>query len=499
MAKHSKDVKIHQSPNSQRQDSSPSISDSSDGVGHFSDLDDNSDAGILSNSSSSNPSHYASSETLSTTEDSWSVIVGDEGVSDAEHDQEVGTQTFVNGEISAVSSNGDFRGVKPSSDDLLETPRGSIQTLKGEGVSSSSAYTERAFIASIDRNKIDVTEYTCATELKFDLWESVRENSEYCVSEFLRKLIYVRKYLQAHRAVSFSMAIFAISCVIGRAVYLFDDYLWKNSILNKSLPVNYIADHPNYKVLYEKVCDNTQENLHNELTHCIADFFSTHPQANNYRECFDRYEQGLKQDAEFCGFDVDKLLRKEMWKYYGSSFQQSRELFQIATSKLFKGFVSWSVSSTQALGKKPVPSYTKVRNLIQKDGSEEARHLYNRYHEFQIQLINNWSKLYNASKASTVKIYNGRIVPMINAGLSGCESIYRNRLIPLNETFRKFYDQKIVPTARESYSRIKSFPFRKHANELHQEVLRLNKTIGSFLNRKVKDIEKAVSNILATV
>ncbi len=501
MTGHLQDAKGKHNANFQRarhEDLSSSHPDSSEISGHFSDLEDNSDAGILSNSSSSNPSNYGSSETLSTTEDSWSVIVGDEGNSETEDNQDTSTQTFGNGDISTMSSNGEFHRLKPSSDDLLETPKGSIQTLKGESISSSS-YIDKITVLSTNHERIDVTQYTCAAEPRLCSWEFAGQKSEYYVDYFLKRLLYIRRYMKTHRAVSLSMAIFLLSCVVGRVVYMFDDYLWRNSIVNKSLPLNYIATHSNYKALYEEVCEDTQQKLHNELTHCISDFFTTHPQSGNCYDCFDKYEQGLKKDAEFCKFDVDKMLRNEVWDYYGTSFRQSRELLQIVTSRVLKGFVSWSVNITETFGGKTANSYNKARELVQKEGLKGVTFFYRRGHEFQAHLIDHCSKLYNSSKSGTLKIYKGRIAPMVKAGISECTQIYRNRLVPLGKDARRIYVQKVIPTAKGTFFRIRSFPYQKHAEELRREILSLNKSINGFVVKKMSDIQKVFNRILATV
>ncbi|VEU20512.1 DEKNAAC101264 [Brettanomyces naardenensis] len=452
---------------------------SSTNVESSSDSENVSETGLLSDTST--PSHYASSETLSTTEDSWSVILDEDGLPSEpapttpertrktdEDDSNSNKETPVDSEVADTPKASDQNETANEDQSMSFTAKNSISTLKED---STAQFDMRGIAGS--NHEDSPTIGSKGTSLDTPLEPKLQPKSQ----SFSAIVANVKAFVFQHKVLSASLVFVVVGSLLEASTSSINDYMWRRSIVNKSVPVYDIPVNDKYVQLYVDTCTSTAQKLDDKLHRCIDNGYKF--KSNRYiGHCFSEYAEDLRKDSEFCDFNVEKMVLQASVKYskdyanllansaavvaaeYRRSLQDLGNTFLRTASKRSKEYYD----STNAFLRNDLP---KFRGQL----SQQIRYLHNRYiRSAQQQVLD-----------GTAILYYGYAVPGYERLVVQGNDFYHEYLITAGNTAKSFFETKVKPTTARVYSSIQSVPFQDYwDNALQRQAAWRNASLDRF-------------------
>ncbi|QPG77296.1 hypothetical protein FOA43_004704 [Brettanomyces nanus] len=227
---------------------------------------------------------------------------------------------------------------------------------------------------------------------------------------------------------SATMLFVVVGSLLEVSSSLVDDYLWRRSIINRSIPVYDIPPKDKYVQLYIETCTSTREYLNNQLNVCI-DNGSKFQSSRYMAKCFVDYSEGLRKDAKFCDFNVEKMLVEAYFKY----------------SKEYAHLLVYSASVVAA--------------------------------EYRRSFLNNTKVLSAQITGKVVSLYYDQFIPAYKEVLHSSSRLYNNYLITgyqktLAESghlYDEYVNGKVKPWSSNVYHSVKSLPVWEHIDKKFED------------------------------
>lgn len=482
-------------------DSPPDPKPPSEISGVSTDSDNGSDAGILSFSSSS--SKYASSSTLSATDESWAVI---EDTKSIEGVPAINGKAEGNEKIN-TSTSGDCKTLESSFDPGADSDDSLIKNSMHDSTSTYKVNNTPIAVASIKTviSDSDLSEDDNPKGEKNEgFWETLKLESDVItkyVKDLELKFRQSRFYMMRGKILLFMIVLIAASTVLKVSTKQINTYLWKRDITNKSIAPSKIPHEKEYLDLYKQVCEKSSKLAYQELDECLSHGNSK----NTITSCYSQYREKLAKDSAFCSFHPNQRLAKALIQHTGMHMSQLGNNAKQASTHVWKEFIrleskvecditTWFQYGTEELNKfwkKDVPAYEKqlkdqanqAWNTVSKvshDASKEAFYLVSQAWDWYKSARIESNKMYKDFKKKAGFFYKNYALPQLKSVEVSTKKFYQKTIIPRWKQF--------VPLVKKQYQYMTTTPLKVQVNRTKKVICKQYESFISYLKHKIENL-----------